>query len=82
MKIQSKAIVNDVFVKKDKGRTYLTFIDLETGGIYNLSLDGITSLKPGDSATIEAIVKPRVYKGMTALEYIGGNINRNGGDEK
>jgi hypothetical protein len=73
-KLHMDAILLDLYEQKEKGRNYLTLLDVGTGGQIKLT----TTVKPnvgiGEGALVDVEVKPRIATqgGGTFLEVTGG----------
>lgn len=79
MKLLCNAVHTEKYVT-DKGRAYLTFVDLDQGGQFRISVDGDVDLKPGEMVKLDLMIKagssPKI--GMF-LQHVGGNIIRSNG---
>lgn len=79
MKLSISGIVTEKF-ESDKGNTYLTMVDIPTGGMVKLTYIGATvEVKPGDQLTGDIEVKPGLGKYGQQLNVIDGKFLRKGG---
>ena len=75
-KLQFEGILLDVYEQKEKGRNFLTLLDVGTGGQIKLTTPVKPNVAIGDGCLVDAEVKPRVATqgGGTFLEVTGGGI--------
>lgn len=79
MIIKISGIVTEKY-ESDKGNTYLSLVDITTGGICKLTYQGQTiEAKSGDQLTGEIEVKPANGKYGQQLNVIGGTFQKKGG---
>lgn len=76
MKIQAVGVVRDLYTN-DKGRTYVSVVDLETGGDVKVTVDGEIALTRGQHVKLDAVVSGRVDKsGGIYMDLISGGFKR------
>ncbi|MBE0652103.1 MAG: hypothetical protein IH595_14845 [Bacteroidales bacterium] len=79
MIVKVSGIVTEKF-ESDKGNTYLTLVDISTGGMCKLTYQGQTiEAKSGDQLTGEVEVKPTIGKYGLQLSVLGGSFQKKGG---
>ena len=75
-KLQFEGILLDVYEQKEKGKNYLTLLDVGSGGQIKLTSPTKPTGGIGDGCHVDVEVKPRVANqgGGTFLEVTGGAI--------
>lgn len=78
MKVQLSGIVTEVYVS-ERGKTYVTVVDLSDGSTPKFAIDGVAELRPGDHIQIEAQMTARSARGGGVyLSFAGGTISKAG----
>lgn len=74
-KLQFEGILLDIYEQKEKGRNYLTLLDVDSSGQIKLTTPVKPTMAVGDGCIVDVEVKPRVASqgGGTFLEVTGGN---------
>lgn len=76
MKIALKAIVTEMYTS-DRGKTYVSMVDMGNGGQVKIIIDGVPDIKPGQIVTIDSEVRGRLDRsGGTYLVFQSGTIQR------
>lgn len=78
MKVQCKGRVLDKF--ESKGKSYITFNDVEVGGSFKLTFDGIGLVEIDQLLDIQAEVKPGMRNNEMYLK-VTKILNEKGGDK-
>jgi hypothetical protein len=75
MRVRGKILVREVFAS-DKGVSYITGVDMDTGGDIKFSIPGVidTSQVLLQTVNFEANLKGRNFNGSIAYQVINGEL--------
>lgn len=74
MKVKGRFVVSDVFIGKT-AVTYVTLVDMECGGMWKLSVNGVVDVKPGSIVNADLVVKGGLDpSGGSYLKFIDGTM--------